>query len=991
MLLATVAQTAWAETINTSYKDADGTIKYVDATVITKGGDYTDDYTTLASGWYVVTGSDVDFKGALECGGDLHLIIADGAKMTVTHTDSHHSIDIRGALTIYGQASGTGELVVRSSIRCGIYVIGDITINGGKIDANALKAICSYDGDITINGGDITAAGESDGIYTSGKDITINGGKVHATHSGRGYSICSSRYLNMGYTNEDDEIYADSFKSSKGGTVKDGQMLRDANNNRYSGTLTKDEISALSGKTLTPSVSVAYIDANGDMQHCYDFIELTGSTSTDITPLSSEWYVVRGDISYSGSLVRSDGGSVNLILCDGSSLTATGLQVSQDGGNLTIYSQSGNTGKLIINRTETYGILTNGNLTINGGIVNVTSTGANAISSTGSVTINGGTVKATTTADYKFGICGESGIILGWRSATDHITANSYFVFSGNISVKAGLGFYDGANIYSGTLTNAQISAIATKTLTPTGITANAECTEFTIQSAKGWNDFCDYLQDVDTWNYFTGKTVKLGADIEVSRVAGSSKHDFSGTFDGDGHKLTVNLTGTGNYTAPFYYLKPQSDDESVTIRGLKVDGTINTASKYAGGLVGGCHGKVNIIDCVSDVTINSSVSGDGTHGGLVGRMASSGTLSFDGCAFTGKMLTTNGTANCGGFLGWTMGTVNINNCLYAPAVMEDGETEVGSSDSKAFARLNSTAVMNINNSFYTRTLGTAQGIQARSTATLPTNIGEADEDYRFVKAYAKGLKCNDLYYMVPEALTLANASANDVESISGYFADVTLADRSLTKDGTWNTLCLPFSLSAEQIAESPLAGATIKEMDSSTSLSNDGLLTLNFKNAQSIEAGKAYIVKWETKGENIVNPLFHGVTISNAAPAETESTEGKVKFVGQYSPFAIDNDNINEILFIGSGNKIGYSKNPRQLKSCRAHFWVQPNGFSAGARVINIDLGDGVTTSINLVEADDENGDGKSKSVYSIDGRKVQGEPTQKGVYVVNGKKVVK
>ena len=250
----------------------------------------------------------------------------------------------------------------------------------------------------------------------------------------------------------------------------------------------------------------------------------------------------------------------------------------------------------------------------------------------------------------------------------------------------------------------------------------------------------------------------------------------------------------------------------------------------------------------------------------------------------------------------------------------------------------------------------------------------------------------SDITLTAAWGITLANnddnssriASANDIDNLK-----VTLADRTLTKDGTWNTLCLPFSLSEEQIEGSPLAGAVIKEMDSSTSLSNDGLLTLNFKNAQSIEAGKAYIVKWETKGENIVNPLFHGVVISNASLVETESTDGKVKFVGQYSPFAIDNDNINEILFIGSGNKIGYSKNPRQLKSCRAHFWVQPNGFSAGARVINLDFGDGMTTSINLVEADDE--DASANGIYSLDGRRVKGEPTQKGVYVVNGKKVVK
>ena len=239
--------------------------------------------------------------------------------------------------------------------------------------------------------------------------------------------------------------------------------------------------------------------------------------------------------------------------------------------------------------------------------------------------------------------------------------------------------------------------------------------------------------------------------------------------------------------------------------------------------------------------------------------------------------------------------------------------------------------------------------------------------------------------------VTLADNASNSsaISTNNGKSSTVILNGRTLTKDGTWNTLCLPFSLSAEQIEGSPLAGAVIKEMDSSTRLSNDGLLTLNFKKAESIEAGKAYIVKWETKGENIVNPLFHGVTISNSSLVETESTDGKVKFVGQYSPFAIDNDNINEILFIGSGNKIGYSKNPRSLKSCRAHFWVQPNGFSAGARVINLDLGDGMTTSINLVEADDE--DASANGIYSLDGRRVKGEPTQKGVYIINGKKVIK
>ena len=264
--------------------------------------------------------------------------------------------------------------------------------------------------------------------------------------------------------------------------------------------------------------------------------------------------------------------------------------------------------------------------------------------------------------------------------------------------------------------------------------------------------------------------------------------------------------------------------------------------------------------------------------------------------------------------------------------------------------------------------------------------VGNYQDEYIFTNFAGKTLRGT-------MELVLANDADNSalITAAKGKKFNVILKDRTLTKDGTWNTLCLPFSLSEEQIASSPLAGADIRELDKSTNLADDVLLTLRFKEATSISGGKPYIVRWTTTGENIVNPVFNDVSIIRYTTTEVESSDKKVKFVGQYSPFTIDADNKDEILFIGSGNKIGYSKNPRQLKSFRAHFWVQPNGFSAGARVINIDFGDGMTTSINLVEADGENGDGKSKSVYSIDGRKVQGEPTQKGVYIMNGKKVVK
>jgi len=153
-----------------------------------------------------------------------------------------------------------------------------------------------------------------------------------------------------------------------------------------------------------------------------------------------------------------------------------------------------------------------------------------------------------------------------------------------------------------------------------------------------------------------------------------------------------------------------------------------------------------------------------------------------------------------------------------------------------------------------------------------------------------------------------------------------------------------------------------------------------------TITAGTPFIIRWNNTGVNISNPVFSGVTIDNAAPTEVESTDQNVKFVGQYSPFTIDDSNINEILYVASGNKIGYSSKARTLKCFRAHFWVKPNGTQQAARMINIDFGDGETTQITTTN--DTNDTDSDSEWYDLQGRKVT-KPT-KGLYIVNGKKIV-
>ena len=322
----------------------------------------------------------------------------------------------------------------------------------------------------------------------------------------------------------------------------------------------------------------------------------------------------------------------------------------------------------------------------------------------------------------------------------------------------------------------------------PADFSVNDAGTEFTIHTATGWGVFCDRLAAYGGKDFFSGKTVKLGADITVSRMAGSDHHDFCGTFDGDGHTLTFNYGTSGSYAsdeyaAPFHYVS-NVGSTAAAFRNLHVAGHIYTSAKYAAGLIAQHWGTVNVENCRVSTVIHSSVNGDGTHGGF--EAVNIGVLNITGCVFDGKLLTTNGTDNCGGFVGWhNGGTTNISNSLYAPAAIATGEREAGpgTAGQNPSATFGRNAVNSIANSYYTRTLGTAQGKQAHSitasgNATL-VHAGVATEySVSGITAYKSGddftsgiLYDNVLYAGSGDAvsLTLGNSATPTADAPAGY------------------------------------------------------------------------------------------------------------------------------------------------------------------------------------------------------------------------------
>ena len=90
-------------------------VPYIDADGNEQGGtkttEITNDTTALNAGWYVVFGNDVQ-TGCLTCNGEVHLILADGAKLPATGGDSQAGIQVSGngnSLTIYGQTAQSGN------------------------------------------------------------------------------------------------------------------------------------------------------------------------------------------------------------------------------------------------------------------------------------------------------------------------------------------------------------------------------------------------------------------------------------------------------------------------------------------------------------------------------------------------------------------------------------------------------------------------------------------------------------------------------------------------------------------------------------------------------------------------------------------------------------------------------------------------------------------------------------------------------------------
>jgi len=532
---------------------------------------------------------------------------------------------------------------------------------------------------------------------------------------------------------------------------------------------------------------------------------------------------------------------------------------------------------------------------------------------------------------------------------------------------------YENAILYDGTY------YVAPATLSGSG----TETDPYLISNTYEWDAF---TLNVNSGTNYSGKYVKLTDDINATAMAGLSEtNSFQGTFDGGGHTLTVNYDTSKANTAPFRHVK------NAAVKNLHVTGIITTSAQSASGIVAESHGALSLTNCCSSVIINSLVSGDGSHGGLVGTLSGSdNAITIDGCVFDGSFATTNGTTNCGGFVGWPVhNRPTIKNSLMNPGSVDAGML------TNTFARWSEGYEPTITNCYYTETAGDAQGTQCFPATVEPANLGELVQDYGVLKAYQNGILYGSMYYV---ATTVSISLADDADNSTtlsennGYMAHVTLQGRTLYMDGAWNTLCLPFDVT---LSDSPLNGAEARPL--TDSYISGSTLNLTFGDeVKTLVAGTPYIIRWPSsdRPSYVVFPVFTGAVISNVtAKAETEY----VDFVGCYSPVSIYTDEKTN-LYLGADNKLYYpTASDFKVNAFRGYFQLK-QGLTAGeaansVRAFVLNFGDDEGNDINasgIITTNVTNSTNSDNAWYTLDGRKLGGKPTQRGIYVNNGRKVV-
>lgn len=214
-------------------------------------------------------------------------------------------------------------------------------------------------------------------------------------------------------------------------------------------------------------------------------------------------------------------------------------------------------------------------------------------------------------------------------------------------------------------------------------------------------------------------------------------------------------------------------------------------------------------------------------------------------------------------------------------------------------------------------------------------------------------------------------------------YANVVL-ERSFVP-GKWNTFCIPFDMTAGQVAKNGLG--ELRRLVEATQ--QDGNVVLRFDKAETVEAGQPYLVR---PTGNVTEIKADEVYLHAGQP--NSSTADGVSMTGNYAATTVPQG----AYFINDDKFYLADTDKVKLKGFRAYINADQTAAMAGVNRLLIDI-DGKVTGIEEIISDGTKDSKELVDVYTINGIKIKNdvkradalEGLEHGIYIIDGEKIIK
>lgn len=253
------------------------------------------------------------------------------------------------------------------------------------------------------------------------------------------------------------------------------------------------------------------------------------------------------------------------------------------------------------------------------------------------------------------------------------------------------------------------------------------------------------------------------------------------------------------------------------------------------------------------------------------------------------------------------------------------------------------------------------------------------------------------IYKSITPSLTLETSKSLSEtvkdKDITGKVPSIKI-DRSFVADGGWYSICLPFSLTADDINKQ-FKGAEFQEFNGVEQ--QDKTINLKFKKVTTTEAGKPYLIK-PKKDITAADLTFINKQIEQTTPVDVSYMLGSdanktFTFKGVFSPFTANSEELADknIKFLSGEKGLDLvSPNDTGTMKCYRAYFVFPGKkgiVETEAKITNHDEATAVQP-VKRQEAETEH------VVFSISGQKVakvkNASQLPKGVYIINKKRIM-